>query len=77
MLVLTRRTGEWISIGDGVTVKVLAIRGDQVQLGIDAPREVRVDRGEIRELILAEMEAARRSAADPASLARWIDRKKD
>ncbi len=72
MLVLTRRPGESISIGDDVTVKVLSIRGDQIQLGIDAPREIRVDRGEIRDQILAATEAARQSAADPAALARWV-----
>ena len=52
MLVLTRKRDEWISIGENVIVRVLAIHGDQVQLGIDAPREIPVHRGEIREQIL-------------------------
>jgi carbon storage regulator len=76
MLVLTRKLGEWISIGENVTVKVLAVHGDQVQLGVDAPREIPVHRGEIREQILAEMEAARRSAADPDALRRLVRKKR-
>ncbi len=74
MLVLTRRPGEWISIGDDVTVKVLSVKGDQIQLGIVAPREIRVDRGEIREQILAANEAARLSATDPGRLTRLLVR---
>ncbi len=75
MLVLTRRPGEQISIGEDITIRVLSIRGDQVQIGIEAPRSIRVDRGEVRAQILAEMEAARLSAADPGALTRWISRK--
>lgn len=48
MLVLTRRPGEEIAIGDQITVTVLDIRGDVVRLGIAAPRDVRVDRAEVR-----------------------------
>lgn len=47
MLVLTRRTNESIMIGDDVVVTVLEIRGDQVRIGITAPREVQVHREEI------------------------------
>jgi carbon storage regulator len=47
MLVLTRRVNERIVIGDDVTVTVLEVRGDQVRLGIDAPRDVRVFREEV------------------------------
>ena len=49
MLVLTRREGETILIGDNVCVTVLGIKGNQVRIGIDAPREVSVDRPEVRE----------------------------
>jgi carbon storage regulator len=70
MLVLTRRLGEWISIGESITVKVLSVKGEHVQLGVDAPRAVPVHRGEIFEQIQAATEAARRSASDPAALAR-------
>jgi carbon storage regulator len=47
MLVLTRRPGQTLIIGDNVTVMVLAIRGSQVRLGISAPNEVSVHREEI------------------------------
>jgi carbon storage regulator len=70
MLVLTRRVGEWITIGDDVRVRVVSTKGDQVQLGVEAPREIAVHRGEIFDQIRAELEAARRSATDPAALSR-------
>lgn len=47
MLVLTRRVNERILIGDNITVTVLEVRGDQVRIGIDAPREVEVLREEL------------------------------
>lgn len=75
MLVLTRRLGEWISVGDSVTVKVLSVKGDHVQLGIDAPRSIPVHRGEIFEQIQAATEDARRSATDPAALQRLFAQK--
>ena len=46
-LILTRRTGERIMIGDDVTLEILSIRGNQVRLGIDAPKSVAVNREEI------------------------------
>jgi carbon storage regulator len=70
MLVLTRREGEWISVGENIVVRVLSVKGDHVQIGVEAPREIAVHRGEIREQILAEMEAARASAAAPEALRR-------
>ncbi|GLW93127.1 carbon storage regulator CsrA [Actinokineospora globicatena] len=60
MLVLTRRTGESVRIGDEVTVTVLDIRGDVVRVGIQAPRSVAVHRDEVyRELRKANEQAAR------------------
>ena len=47
MLVLSRKFGERIQIGDGITVAVVGIRGDKVQLGIEAPQEVRVMRADL------------------------------
>ena len=47
MLVLTRKIGEQIRIGDTVTVRVLEVRGSQVRLGVDAPADVRIYREEI------------------------------
>lgn len=48
MLCLTRREGESIIIGDAIRVTVLAVKGNQVRIGISAPREVRIDREEVR-----------------------------
>ena len=47
MLILTRRVGESVHIGEQVMVKVLSVRGSQVRLGIDAPREIKVNRDEV------------------------------
>ncbi|MCY4220361.1 MAG: carbon storage regulator CsrA [Thiotrichales bacterium] len=51
MLILTRRVGESLMIGDDVVVTVLGVKGNQVRIGIDAPREVAVHRREIFERI--------------------------
>ncbi|NJD68683.1 MAG: carbon storage regulator [Candidatus Methylomirabilota bacterium] len=51
MLILTRRTGEAITIGDAIVIGVLEVRGSQVRLGISAPAEVAVHRAEIHERI--------------------------
>ncbi len=51
MLILTRRTGESLVIGDDVTITILAIKGNQIRIGIDAPKHVSVHRMEIQEKI--------------------------
>lgn len=61
MLVLTRSAKESIVIGTDVVVTILEIRGDQVRVGISAPRTVSVHREEV----FAELEAANRAAASP------------
>lgn len=61
MLILSRRIGEKLIIGDNVTVTILAVKGNQVRIGIDAPRNVRVDREEVHERILKEEEARQNS----------------
>ena len=58
MLILTRRAGETIMVGDEVTITVLGIKGNQVRLGVNAPREIAVHREKIYERILAEREQA-------------------
>ena len=54
MLILTRKTGETLMVGDDVTVTVLGVKGNQVRIGINAPNEVAVHREEIYERIKAE-----------------------
>jgi carbon storage regulator len=54
MLILTRRIGETLMIGDRVTVTVLEVKGNQVRLGINAPKEVEVHREEVFERIKRE-----------------------
>lgn len=67
MLVLTRRTGESIVIGNDIVVTVLEVRHDQVRIGIDAPRNVQVHREEVFNQVLRENTAAVASAADRAN----------
>jgi carbon storage regulator len=62
MLILTRRVGETLMVGDEVTVTVLGVKGNQVRIGVNAPKDVAVHREEIYQRIqrekLAELEAA-------------------
>ena len=69
MLILTRKSGEGIRIGDNITLKIIEIRGNQVRLGIDAPRDLSVHREEIYALIQEQnREAAKSSPVDPQVL---------
>ncbi len=64
MLVLTRKTGEVIAIGDEIKVKLLEIKGGQIKLGIEAPSHITVHREEIFARIVAEN---KRAAQDSGS----------
>ncbi|MDO9497731.1 MAG: carbon storage regulator CsrA [Nocardioides sp.] len=65
MLVLSRRAGESVVVGDDVTITILEVRGDVVRVGIDAPRSVAVHRAEL----LQELESSNRDAASPSEQA--------
>lgn len=79
MLVLTRKMDQKIHLGDDITITVLRVRGNTIRLGIDAPRDLRVVRGELPPLdtgaapaaepVMLEKKAGRRTAAGKASVA--------
>ncbi len=66
MLILTRRVGETLNIGDEVQVTVLGIKGNQVRIGINAPKDVPVHREEIYERIKRERESGLSTDEAPA-----------
>jgi carbon storage regulator len=63
MLILTRRVGETVMIGNEVTVTVLGVKGNQVRIGVNAPKDVAVHREEIYERIKREEEQESRPGA--------------
>ncbi len=74
MLVLTRRAGESIVIGDDVRVVVLDVRGDTVRLGIEAPRSIQVHRAEVYAEVQAANAAAASAGADLGPIADRLQR---
>lgn len=67
MLVLTRRIGERVLIGDDIEVTVLEVKGDSVRIGIQAPRETRIHRAEIVAAVERENVSAAQAAPDVES----------
>jgi carbon storage regulator len=67
MLILTRRVGETLMIGDEVTVTVLGVKGNQVRIGVRAPKHVSVHREEIYERIRAEQDAEQDASAQASA----------
>jgi carbon storage regulator len=65
MLILTRREGESVLIGDEVTITVLRVKGNQVRLGVNAPKNIAVQREEISERVRPEVIGTVASAAAP------------
>jgi carbon storage regulator len=66
MLILTRRVGETVMIGDDVTITVLGVKGNQVRVGINAPKNVAVHREEIYERIKREQQSDAAERSDSA-----------
>lgn len=53
-LILTRRPGEAVMVGDDIVFRIMGVSGTHVRVAVDAPRDIRIDREEVRERILAE-----------------------
>jgi carbon storage regulator len=75
MLVLTRRIGESVLIGDDVEVTVLDVKGDSIRIGIKAPRETRIQRSEIVRAVEDENVSA--AASDEGAILAALSRRRD
>ncbi len=68
MLILTRRIGETLNIGDDIQVTVLGVKGNQVRLGVNAPKTVPVHREEIYQRIKKEKEGGQEASPTPGNV---------
>jgi len=76
MLILTRKLGETITIGDDIAVTILEIKGGQVKVGVEAPRVIPVHRGEVYRLIREQNQQAV-AQAKPEALWRFLQGRKE
>lgn len=77
MLVLTRKAGEGIVIGDDITIKIIETKGGSIRIGIDAPRSVKIHRQEVYDRISREnVEATQWNAADLDALSHSLTTRK-
>ena len=76
MLILTRRVGETLMVGDNVTVTVLGVKGNQVRIGVNAPKDVPVHREEIYQRIQRE-KSGENGGAEEGSTATSTDEDKE
>ncbi|WP_400162314.1 carbon storage regulator CsrA [Brevibacillus sp. TJ4] len=77
MLVLSRKKNESIMIGDTIEIKIISVDGDQVRIGIEAPRNLDVYRKEIFDAIQEENRLATQGAADWSAVKQLIQAKKE
>jgi carbon storage regulator len=79
MLILTRKSGEVIRIGDDIILRVLEVRGSQVRLGVEAPADVRIYREEVYRAIQRENQQAAQTAPETvdAATALWRQRREE
>ena len=75
MLILTRKTGECIMIGDTIEIQVVELKGDQVKIGINAPKNIKLYRKEVYEAIHDENVAAAHSTSQLPSLDDMLKKK--
>jgi carbon storage regulator len=76
MLILTRKTGESIMIGDTIEIQIVDFKGDQVKIGIKAPSNIKLYRKEVYDAIQKENTAAAQSKPDLPSLDAMLHKKK-
>ncbi|PID73020.1 MAG: carbon storage regulator [Desulfobacterales bacterium] len=77
MLVLTRKTGEGIVIGDDITITLVEVKGGNIRIGIDAPRDKKIYRQEVYDLIVQEnIDAAKWNMTDLDSLSDNLTKRK-
>ena len=75
MLILSRKTDQQIKIGDDITLTIIEIRGDQVKIGVEAPKNVKVFRQEVFDAIQTENREAAASSAAMEALSKFLGAK--